>query len=153
MSGVAALSKQAERILVVETKLYIFVANSVITCITSLCIALSWQGFIRDDVCLGEMLSVLCCISHHLSSFPYMPRRSRIAWRIARHLCYVQGSKCPLFSPLRMIRLSLNVLRKYKPLGLLSDVLPHGKFKPQEIVMALNHCRQGLATVRFSNPC
>lgn len=81
-----------------------------------------------------------------------MPRRSRLAWRIARHLCCVQGNKCPLFSPIRMIRLSLDVLRKNRPLALLSDVLPYGKCKPQEIAMALHHFRQGLAPARFSKP-
>lgn len=48
---------------------------------------------------------------------------------------------------------ALDVLRKNKPLALISDVFPYGKCKPQEIVMALNHFRQGLATVRFSKPC
>lgn len=94
------------------------------------------------------------CISYHLNShFSCMPRRSCMAWRTARHLCYVHGSKCPLFSPIRMIRLSLDVLRKNKPLALLSVVLPYGKCKPQETVLALNHFRQSLATDRFSKPC
>lgn len=90
------------------------------------------------------------CISYHLNShFSCMPRRSCMAWRTARHLCYVHGSKCPLFSPIRMIRLSLDVLRKNKPLALLSVVLPYGKCKPQETVLALNHFRQSLATDIF----
>lgn len=62
------------------------------------------------------------CISHCLSShFPCMPRRSRMAWKIARHLCYMQGSKCPLIG---MIRLSLDVFRKNKPFALLIRCCP-----------------------------
>lgn len=141
---------KAQRIVIAETKMCIFVINSVdivTTCITFLCICLSWVRCCRFSTTKG-------CISHHLSShFPCMPRRSRLAWRIARHLCCVQGNKCPLFSPIRMIRLSLDVLRKNRPLALLSDVLPYGKCKPQEIVMALHHFRQGLAPARFSKPC
>lgn len=91
------------------------------------------------------------CISPHRSScFPCVPRRSRMAWRTARSLGCVQRSKRPLFPPIRMIRLPLDVLRKNKPLALLSDVLPYGKFKLQQEVMVLNHCRQGLATAIFS---
>lgn len=132
--------------------MHIFVINS--EYIVTTCISLSWQFFIKYNVCLGEMLSLLYCISHHLSSpFPCMPKRSCVAWRIARHLCYVQSSKCPLFSPITTIRLSLCVLRKNEPLALLSDVLPYGKCKPQEVVKALNHFREGLATARFSDPC
>lgn len=50
--------------------MYISVINSVdivITCITSLCISLSWQFFINYHVCLGEMLSLLYCKGMHLS--------------------------------------------------------------------------------------
>lgn len=61
-------------------------------------------------------------------------------------------SKCPLFSPTRMIRLSLDMFRNKKPFPPLSNVLPYGKCKPQEIVMALNHFRQSLATTRFQSP-
>lgn len=94
------------------------------------------------------------CISHHLNShFSCMLRRSCMAWRTARHLCYVRGSKCPLFSPIKMIRLSLGVLRKNKPLALLSGVLSYGKRKPQETVLVLNHFRQSLAMDTFSKPC
>lgn len=144
----------------------IFVINSVaivITCITFLCISLSWQFFIKYNVCLGEMLLLLYCRGTHLSpselSFSLHAQKISpsmenmcclLEWR---HLCCVQGNKCPLFSPIRMIRLSLDVLRKNKPLALLSDVLPYGKCKPQEIVMALHHFRQGLAPARFSKPC
>lgn len=61
---------RAQRILTVETKMCIFVINSVaivITCITFLCISLSWQFFIKYNVCLGEMLLLLYCRGTHLS--------------------------------------------------------------------------------------
>lgn len=61
---------RAQRILTVETKMCIFVINSVaiiITCITFLCISLSWQFFIKYNVCLGEMLLLLYCRGMHLS--------------------------------------------------------------------------------------
>lgn len=141
---------KAQRILTVQTKVCIFVTNSVdivTACITSLC------RFLSARVRCCHFSTTKGCICPHLSShFPSMPRRSHLAWRIARYLCCVQGNKCPLFSPIRIIRFSLDVLRKSRTLALLSDVLPYGKCKPQEIVMVLHHFRQGLAPARFSKP-
>lgn len=48
----------------------IFVINAVdiaITCITFLCKSLSWQLFIKYNVCLGEMLLLLYYKGMHLS--------------------------------------------------------------------------------------
>lgn len=63
-------AQRAQRILTAETKMCIFVIISVdivITCITFLCISLSWQFFIKHNVCLGEMLSLLYYKGMHLS--------------------------------------------------------------------------------------
>lgn len=60
---------QSTGILTVETKMCIFVINLVhivITCLTFLCISLSWQFFIEYNVCLGDMLSLLDCKGMHL---------------------------------------------------------------------------------------
>lgn len=80
-----------------------------------------------------------------------MHRRSHMAWKTARHLCHIQGIASVLFSPTGTIRLSLDIFRNNKPFALLSNVLPYGKHKPQEIVMALNNLRQSLATTRFQS--